>query len=240
MALFTAYAGTKKFNVDGKLLNSDKKLRNKLADRNCKLVTYVVNKFYNKKLEHKAIREDLLQEGSLGLLSAIDGFNPALGFRFSTYATWWIKQSISNYLLTIDPRLHVPSHIRTAQNKVLKRMKELGMSFDGLIEENAGTLGVTEKMLESINASLRSKWVTSLDEPVHAPHLDASAQSTVGDLLADENQASSENVVDLNFLEEVVAKALNTLSKREQYIVLLRYDVIGEDDIEPNTTINEI
>jgi len=231
VVLFRQYGKTKVFNEDGKITGSDEVLRNKLANRNCKLVTYVVNKFYNKKKEHKALREDLLQEGSLGLLSAIDGFNPELGFRFSTYATWWIKQSISNYLLSQDPRLHVPSHIRTAQNKVLKKMKELKMDFHDLIEENAETLGITDKMLESINASLKSKWVYSMEEPASTGDSGGDGgKVTLKDLLVDENAAQSESLTDYTTLIAIVKEGLASLTKRERNIILLRYDVVQEAD----------
>lgn len=228
VVLFREYGKTKVFNEDGKITDSDEVLRNKLANRNCKLVTYVVNKFYNKKKEHKALREDLLQEGSLGLLSAIDGFNPELGFRFSTYATWWIKQSISNYLLSQDPRLHVPSHIRTAQNKVLKKMKELKMDFHDLIEENAESLGITDKMLESINASLKSKWVYSMEEPASNGESSGGdgGKVTLKDLLVDENAAQSESLTDYTTLIAIVKEGLASLTERERNIILLRYDVI--------------
>src|SRR4051812_20421339 len=74
-------------------------IKNEILLKNQKLVSYVVNKFYNKTKEHLSFREDLLQEGLIGLLSAIDGFKPELGFQFSTYAIYWIQQSINNFLL---------------------------------------------------------------------------------------------------------------------------------------------
>ena len=223
--LFITYATTRVLDEKGKLVNQDKNLRNILANRNCKLVTYVVNKFYNKKMEHKQIREDLLQEGSFGLISAVEKFNPDLGFKFSTYATWWIRHAINNYLLSQDPQVHVPSHIRTAQNKVLKAMKEKNMSFQDLVEENASELGVSEKMLGSINSSLKSKWISSLEETV-ARTGDDNRKITLKDLLVDEDEASNESVIDYKTLVGFVKQGLMKLTERERNIILLRYDVI--------------
>lgn len=223
--LFITYATTRVLDEKGKLVNQDKNLRNILANRNCKLVTYVVNKFYNKKMEHKQIREDLLQEGSFGLISAVEKFNPHLGFKFSTYATWWIRHAINNYLLSQDPQVHVPSHIRTAQNKVLKAMKEKNMSFQDLVEENASELGVSEKMLGSINSSLKSKWISSLEETV-ARTGDDNRKITLKDLLVDEDEASNESVIDYKTLVGFVKQGLMKLTERERNIILLRYDVI--------------
>ena len=112
---------------------SNMKLRNNLLLKNQALVVYIVNKYYSIKKEHKEKREDLLQEGTIGLLSAIDGFKPELGFKFSTYATWWIRQAINNYLLNIEPIIHIPSHIRTAHNKLTKKLKEENLALKEMI-----------------------------------------------------------------------------------------------------------
>lgn len=232
LRLFVTYATTKILDEKGKLVNQDKNLRNVLANRNCKLVTYVVNKFYNKKIEHKQIREDLLQEGNFGLISAVEKFDPHRGIRFSTYATWWIRHAINNYLLSQDPQVHVPSHIRTAQNKVLRTMKEKNMSFQDLIEANAVELGVSEKMLGSINSSLKSKWISSLEEFV--PSDSSERNLTLKDLLVDEDVTSSDSLMDYRTLVEFAKRGLGKLTERERNIILLRYDVIQA--VEPRKT----
>lgn len=226
--LFVAYATTRILDERGKLVNQDKSLRNVLANRNCKLVTYVVNKFYNKKLEHKQIREDLLQEGNFGLISAVEKFDPHRGIRFSTYATWWIRHAINNYLLSQDPQVHVPSHIRTAQNKVLKTMKEKNFTFQDLIEGNAAELGISEKRLSSINSSLKSKWISSIEEPISSGSVanNMDRKATLKDLLVDEEATPNDSLVDYGVLIEFVKNGLAKLTERERNIILLRYDVI--------------
>lgn len=228
--LFFQYANTRKFNeLTKKLIDQDMNLRNILTSRNCKLVTYVVNKFYNKKTEHKQIRDDLLQEGNFGLISAVEKFDPHRGFKFSTYATWWIRHAINNYLLSLDPHLHVPSHIRTAQNKVLKLLKDKKMSFKDLVEGNAAEFGISEKMLESINASLKSKWISSVDEVIVSGHNSGSPEKTsLKDLLTNDEAVGSDSITDYRTLVEIVKRGLKTLSERERNIILLRYDVIQE------------
>lgn len=224
--LFFRYSDTREVDDKGKLTKQDKELRNVLANRNCKLVTYVVNKFYNKKKEHKQIREDLLQEGSFGLLSAVEKFDPHRGFKFSTYATWWIRHAINNYLLSQDPQLHVPSHIRTAQNKLLKTMREKNLTFKDLIEQNAAELGVSEKMLDSINHSLKSRWITSMDTSIATPQMQKGQSVTLKDILVDENAVENDSLTDYVTLVGIVKRALMKLSERERNIILLRYDVI--------------
>jgi RNA polymerase sigma factor (sigma-70 family) len=236
LKLFFDYATTRTLDENGKLIKQDQNLRNILTSRNCKLVTYVVNKFYNKKPEHKQVREDLLQEGNFGLISAVEKFDPHRGIKFSTYATWWIRHAINNYLLAHDPQLHVPSHIRTAQNKVLRTMKEKNLAFQDLTKENAAELGVSEKILSYVNCSLRSKWISSLEDSVTT---DPGEQNmTLKELLVSEEDVSSEVSIDYQALIVFVAEALKMLDERERNIILLRYNVIQE--VKPkNTAIKE-
>jgi RNA polymerase primary sigma factor len=139
------------------------------------------------------------------------------GVRFSTYATWWIRHAINNYLLSQDPQVHVPSHIRTAQNKVLKTMKEKNLTFQDLIETNAAELGVSEKMLGSINSSLKSKWISSLEETVWVNG--SERKSTLKELLVDEDATSNDSVMDYRTLVEYVKRGLTKLTERERNII---------------------
>ena len=106
--------------VQTKSLNT----RNQIVKKNQALVTYIINKYYSNKKDHNLLKEDMMQEGIIGLLSAIEGYKPDLGYRFSTYATWWIRQAINNYLLNVEPIIHVHSHVRTANNKIQKKLRE--------------------------------------------------------------------------------------------------------------------
>lgn len=228
MTLFLRYCTSKVVDENGKIIKQDKELRNVLANRNTKLVTYVVNKYYSKKREHKEVREDILQEGSFGLLSAVEKFDPHRGFKFSTYAMWWVRHSINNYLLSVAPHLHVPSHIRTAQNKLWKLMKDQDISFADLAKEGAaGKLGISEKMLDSINCSWLSKQITSLDSPAQSSEQkkDAGPCLTLKDLLV-ETGSGSDELSDYNTLIGILKNGLMKLSEKERSVLLLRYDVI--------------
>lgn len=216
------------------------RVRNEIAVKNQKLVTYVVNRFYNKKKEHKDLREDLLQEGRIGLMSAIDGFDLELGFQFSTYATWWIKQSINNFLLSQLPLIKVPGNIRTIQNKVLKKLRDENLELKDLIEENAASLEITEKMLKAINASLKSKWVSSLNEPISVGS--NNEDITLQDTISDPDEVNVESLTDYETLKVCLKKSLTNLPERERLILLLRYNIIDSVQAEPSQemeTVNE-
>lgn len=214
---------------------SNTKLRNILLLKNQALVVYIVNKYYSSKKEHKEKREDLLQEGIIGLLSAIDGFKPELGFKFSTYATWWVRQAINNYLLNVEPMIHVPSHIRTAQNKLLKKMKEENIALKEIIDSyKAGKseeVDFTNKMLFSINSAMHSKNIVSLDSPVSNWSSDPSKETaiTLGETLeynSDEEEPEADRQYDSVLLKRALKDAFIELTEKEKFLLLLRFGII--------------
>ena len=214
---------------------SNTKLRNILLLKNQALVVYIVNKYYSSKKEHKEKREDLLQEGIIGLLSAIDGFKPVLGFKFSTYATWWVRQAINNYLLNVEPMIHVPSHIRTAQNKLLKKMKEENIALKEIIDSyKAGKseeVDFTNKMLFSINSAMHSKNIVSLDSPVTNWSSDPSKETaiTLGETLeynSDEEEPEADRQYDSVLLKRALKDAFIELTEKEKFLLLLRFGII--------------
>jgi RNA polymerase nonessential primary-like sigma factor len=221
LELFKKYQTTKVFDENGKILTTDTKLRNDLAQRNAKLVTFVINKFYSKKQKHKELRSDLLQEGHLGLFDAIDGFKPELGFKFSTYATWWIRQSVNSYLLDEEPILHIPSHIRTARNKLFNLARERSTAFKDISKEMLAELGMTEKMFASVTAAVKTKsWnCQSLDEP-----LSSSMDKTLRDLLPSNDPEMSVGV-DNKHLLLAAKEAFYKLNLREKCVLLERYGI---------------
>ena len=219
--LFKQYQTTKIVDENGKVIKSDLKLRNNLAERNARLVTFVINKFYSKKTKHKELRSDLLQEGHLGLFDAIDGFKPELGFKFSTYATWWIRQSVNSFLLDGEPMLHIPSHIRTARNKVFNLAKERNISIKDINKEILEEIGMTEKMFESVNIANKTKaWnPQSLEEP-----LSSSVSTTLKDIIpCDKLEISS--LIDNKKIIGIAKKVFANLNEREQCVLLERYGI---------------
>ena len=201
--------------------------RNEIVKMNQPLVSYIISKYYNKNRHHKVSREDLFQEGTIGLISAIEGYKPELGYKFSTYATWWIRQAINNFLLNVEPIIHVPSHIRTANNKLHRSMKEENIDY----QEACAKSEISDKMFHAIACAAKSRNISSFDEPV------GRAQSGGGTFLSEiipSEDDDSGMVYDNTNLIHFTKKALTLLSEKERYILLLRFDVINSVPLKSN------
>jgi len=224
--LFYKYASTK-----------DEKIRNTLVRNNQALVTYIVNKYYSNRKDYRKYREDILQEGTLGLMSAIDRYKVELGFKFSTYATCWIRQAVNNYLINIEPLIRVPSHIRTQHNKIIRKLKEENKTFQSLIATGTKAIEingekVSKKMMRSVQSAIQSKYVASIDKPINSKNNDGFA-GTLKDVIPG-SSPSLDTIFDSAIMIGIVKSGIGILSDRERNILLLRFDIIGENEITKN------
>lgn len=222
MELFREYQKTKVFNEEGKLIKRDEKIRNQLIVRNEKLVLYIVGKFFTFRPKFVKKKDDLIQEGMLGLFDAVDNFDPSLGFMFSTYATWWIKQACNNFIVEKDPIIKAPSHIRTAKNKVIKQIREIGLEQTTENVKNVSTeLGYSKKMGEAVNHSLYSNQVKFFEDSREGSKL---LEEEIGIELNSTN--NYEKSIEKEMIEKAVKKSLDILSERERKILLLRFNAL--------------
>jgi len=222
----------------------DKNLRTKLALANQSLVHYIVNRYYSTKPLHKKMREDLVQEGHVGLMSAIDGFDPTKGFRFSTFAVWWVKQAINNYVLNVEPIINVPSHVKTAQNRILEHaMAAAEDPHEFLKKATVETktegpptklkkrkYGYTNKMLKSIASSLTANAVCSLGDEVPGQK-NTQDPLTIGESLVEDSSKSSDQVFDNKLLVQATRQAFQKLSVKDRLILLFRFNIISEQEV---------
>ena len=226
MELFRQYQKTKVFNEEGKLIKRDEKLRNQLIIRNEKLVLYIVGKFFTFRQKFLKKKDDLIQEGMLGLFDAVDNFDPSLGFMFSTYATWWIKQACNNFIVEKDPIIKAPSHIRTAKNKIVKELKEkkLDQTIENVKNISNG-LGYSKKMGEAVNHALYSNQVRSFEDTrrdggQYSNDLDEEIAIELNSM------NNHEKSIEKEMIEKAVRKSLDILSDKERTILLLRFNAL--------------
>lgn len=243
--------------------NKDIKIRNNILKKNQALVVHIVNKYYSAKEEHKRMRDDLVQEGTLGLISATEGYKPELGYQFSTFAFWWIRQAINNYILNLDPIIRIPGHIRTASNKVTKKLIEENITLQGFIDNYQKGMHLSDKMLYSIKCANKTKNMVYLDEPTksyvqqsHSNNSTNAGGNSLGDILpieasagengeiSAEKKGALDELFDSKKMINIIREALDNLSDKERYILLLRFGVLkklpANLDLKKKSIIEEL
>jgi RNA polymerase sigma factor (sigma-70 family) len=213
----------KKFEED----RTDIVTRNFIVENNRGLVAHIIKKYYAFKFITPDLREELMQEGVMSLISAINKYDYTKGFKFSTYAAWWIKQSINHFLLNVNPLIRVPGHIRTAQSKLVKKMKSMGVEsdFSSIV---ASDYDIPVKTLNSIKNATNVKKIVYFNQPIKSSN---GEKSTYGDLIESEKSTGKEQNIDNTNLLESVKRSLSTMTAKRKLILLLRFGVINEEDV---------
>ena len=195
--------------------------RQTLIERNLRLVVSLARHYTNRGLA----LPDLIEEGNLGLIHALEKFDPERGFRFTTYATWWIRQAIERAVMNQSRTIRLPAHVVKELNVVLRALRHLdnhppASGRDATLEDVAHLLG---KPVAEIERLLRyHEQPLSLDAP-----LDRDPGLTVGEGVADESALSPELLLHESALERTVAEWMSELTERQRRVVERRYGLNG-------------
>ncbi len=216
-------SGDEEAELAEKMMQGDEFAKKRLSEANLRLVVSIAKRYVGRGMHLL----DLIQEGNLGLMKAVEKFDYTKGFKFSTYATWWIRQAITRAIADQARTIRIPVHMVETINKLIKVSRQLlqDLGREPTPEEIAEVMGISVEKVVEIQTIAQDP--VSLETPIGEEE-----DSNLGTFIEDEKSASPSDVVAFAMLRKQLISILDTLTPREEKVLRLRY---GIDDGKPRT-----
>ena len=204
----------------GRMRRGDFEARQQMIEHNLRLVVNIAKHYINRGLSLL----DLIEEGNLGLMHALDKFEPERGFRFSTYATWWIRQNIERAIMNQSRTIRLPVHVIKELNVYLRAQRHLEMH--GITDAGPEEIAhLTGRPVEDVRRVLQlNDRVASLDAP-----LEIDPSLSIGEAIADENSELPEEMLQNAEVEHYVQEWLEELSEKHRWVIERRFGLNNQD-----------
>ena len=219
MGQFSILSADEEIKLANRIAEGDQSAKNELVEANLRLVVSLARHYQGCGLSY----QDLIQEGNIGLIKAAEKFDVSKGFRFSTYASWWIKQALSRAIADQSRTIRIPVHMTENINKFKKTERELlsKLNREPKVKEIADAMGISEKQAKEIQSYIVEP--TSLDIQVGDDD-----DTTIGSFIEDTHFVNPESAYIKESNGDVVNAVLDTLSDREANILRLRFGIGGK------------
>jgi RNA polymerase primary sigma factor len=212
-----------------KIETGDPLAREKMINSNLRLAVSIAKKYY----KSGCSMEDLIQESNLGLMKAVEKYDWRKGYKFSTYACWWIKQAVTRHIAMNKNTVRIPSHAVSISKNILAMIDEYAEEFgqEPTIEEICESLQVSKKMAKASLDSLKIRTLLSLDKEIS--YQDGGSR-TLGDIIPDSNHVDLDEKLDEEVLRNAITDAFKSLTKREEQVIRMRFGItynLNDDNI---------